>query len=68
MKTLHIETQIIDSEEAASMLCTILELAKEAGYELVRDHWGVSAYDEYTIDEAIARFARPKSIEGDLPF
>jgi hypothetical protein len=57
MKYLEIESQIMmDTDVQLDMLKTILRLGKEAGYTHVKDHWGVQAHDEYTIDEAIEKF------------
>lgn len=55
-KIFNIESQSIDSGVEARMLATMLELAKEAGYTEVHDHWGHRAWDTLTIDEAIAKF------------
>lgn len=53
---IEFESQQIETELEAHMLYKILLLAKEAGYTEVRDNWGVSAWNQYTIDEAIKKF------------
>lgn len=77
MKILNIESQAINTTTEASLLEMSLLLAKEAGYVLVRDHWGYNAYDEYGIDEAIEKFkvnnelnitSIPELKRDDLPF
>ncbi len=60
-KTFVIESQIIDTEEEAKELADMLHKAKADGYTHVQDAWGHNACDEYTIDEAIARFGTLKS-------
>ena len=71
-KVLNVETQIIDSPEAASYYGLALKLAKEAGYTHVHDHWGVGGYDEFTIDEAINNYEnankQKQDADDDLPF
>lgn len=61
-KILEIESQIVDSDSAADYLRLSLRLAKEAGYTQVRDNWGIRAWDDMTIDEAIEKFKRPNDI------
>lgn len=56
MKVLEIESQIISTDNEAILLYRMLKIAKEAGYTQINDNWGHKAWDEYTIDEAIAKF------------
>jgi hypothetical protein len=60
-KILEIESQSIDNLSEARLLERLIQVAKEAGYTHVRDHWGYhfaygAAYDEYKIDDAINQF------------
>lgn len=50
MKVFEIEMQAVTD---LFLLARLFEVAKEAGYDTVHDHWGYKAYDTYTIDEAI---------------
>ncbi len=52
----EIESQMIESEMETYLLVKLLEVAKQFGYTHVKDNWGVNAYDEYTIDDAITKF------------
>jgi hypothetical protein len=52
-KILHIESQILETENEKNLMRMMLNLAKEAGYTHVHDHWGHKAWDEYPIDELI---------------
>lgn len=55
-KTYSIVSQDIETIQEAHLLAAVINLAKEAGYTHVHDHWGVKAWDEYTIDEAVEKF------------
>ena len=60
-KILEIESQSLETLSEARLLERLLQVAKEAGYTHVRDHWGYhfvygAAYDEYKIDVAIDKF------------
>lgn len=71
MKILQVETQIINSHEAASYYGLALQLAKEAGYTHVRDNWGPGGYDDFTIDEAINNYEtalKNQNTDDELPF
>jgi hypothetical protein len=70
-KILDIESQSIDTLSEARLLHRMIELAKEAGYTHVRDHWGWHyvygmAFDEYKIDRAIELFnPKPENFENE---
>lgn len=76
-KILNIESQICDSESSFIYLSALVNLAAEAGYTHVYDHWGHKAWDEYTMKEAKQQFC-VKHVEDeneneyrdddDLPF
>lgn len=75
-RVLNIESQICDTEAAFSYLSALINIAAEAGYTHVHDHWGHKAWDEYTIAEAqkqfCERYVEPEETEpkdeDDLPF
>lgn len=71
-KIYNIVSQDIETVQEACFLEAVIRLAKEAGYTHIHDHWGVKAWDELTIDEAIEKFIvkYPESTEinDELPF
>ena len=59
-KYIEIETQALGEQkiDVLIMLLKYYDLAKETGHTHVRDNWGLNAYDEYTIDEAIEQLKK----------